>query len=111
MDKKGFGIVMKREDPYEFYSGRYVEVTTQNMAYWGMYRGINENGDIVLRPSIRRESHPTDKNKEESANIFALIDEPQFINHNAMISLGPIREEYMLSVIERRQIIFPSMKN
>ena len=103
----GYGAIERKADPYGFYIGKWVEVVTQGGTLWGRYQGTNENGDITLRPSLRTEIHSTDK-KEEHERIFDMVDEPLYINHNIMGRLGGLREEYMHSVIERREIIFPS---
>ena len=100
--KLGFVFVDKDKDSFEIHRDKPVQINVNGSAYIGIYRGLNENGLLVLFPALVRERiHYTLMDISVGPNIYYWNDErPELINKESVQVVGPISEERLNSLVE-----------
>ena len=85
---------------------KHLDINGPNGRVFGVYRRINEHNYGVLNPHVSIESHPTGK-EDKRINLAQIVNKSLYIEHSVISLIAPIREDYLMSIIERREIIIP----
>lgn len=94
-DEQEFEFVNVKNDPYAYYRGEYVRIGLTNTSFVGMYKGITNNGQLILNPHLR---YTVGQRKDSRA---ILEEKPFFVTYSATCALGPEEKEEILKVIEK----------
>lgn len=107
-DKKNIKYVSPQQDPYAMFHGKYVEIRLHGNVASGVYRGITQQGYLVLQPHIEaRYLHPR---IEKMTGLNATLhwnDEPQLLTHSAVLVFSPRTQEFFDHLIKQRQLPEP----
>lgn len=90
-------LVEKRDEPYEVYRGKPVEIVGKMRRYLGYYQGLTKQGDLVLAPYLKPES-PLGKPYSQRERII-LCPFPVFINREELVNVQSCDEKYLKSLI------------
>jgi hypothetical protein len=90
-------MVRDKEEPYSTRIDRATDIAIQEHdSKWGIYRGKNINGDLVLQPTIIQEGCQVSPSKPaERRQVLLWNEEPAYISHYGAVAVEPIRIEFI----------------
>ena len=88
-------------EPFSHNKEKTVAVHVGNHDVYGVYKGLNDKGFIVLFPSVKSEFTPLNTvNLEQGRRICYWENErPDFVRFDAITGMSPIRAEYLERIV------------
>lgn len=99
-----FDLVSPSSDPYKFYRGKCVEIRQSDQRHAGIYQGLTNHGQLVLKPHV---NYPAYFGKREVAPIWD--NRPSFVTLAYSLSILPQSESHLKDIILAEQMRIDGM--